>query len=43
MEVEIKDIPYEETKKYIKSVMRTYKWLKRLKELKKLIRKENKN
>ena len=43
MEVEVKDIPYRETKKYIKSVLRTYKWLKRDKELKKLIRKKKDN
>lgn len=38
MQVEINDIPYQETKNYIKSVMRTYKWLKRAQELKTLLR-----
>ncbi|MBN1621755.1 MAG: lytic transglycosylase domain-containing protein [Endomicrobiales bacterium] len=39
MEVEVKDIPYKETKSYIKSVMRTYKCLKWIQELKNIIRK----
>ena len=38
VEVEITDIPYEETSAYVMSVMRTYKWLKWARELKNLIR-----
>jgi soluble lytic murein transglycosylase len=38
VEIEIKDIPYKETSEYVESVMRTYKWLTWLKELKNLVR-----
>ena len=38
VEIEINDIPYEETKAYVRSVMGTYKWLKWAQELKNLIR-----
>ncbi|MCB4790494.1 MAG: lytic transglycosylase domain-containing protein [Elusimicrobia bacterium] len=38
VEMEVNDIPYKETSSYIKSVMRTYKWLKWVQELKNLIR-----
>jgi soluble lytic murein transglycosylase len=38
--LEISDIPYEETRSYVKNVQRTYKWLKATQELKNLIRKK---
>lgn len=38
LSVEISDIPYKETRKYVKKVMRNYKWLKWTQELRRLIR-----
>ena len=34
----VDDIPYRETKKYVKGVQSTYQWLKRIQKLKNLIR-----
>ncbi|MFH1368904.1 MAG: lytic transglycosylase domain-containing protein [Elusimicrobiota bacterium] len=40
LEVEISDIPYDETRRYVKTVMRNYKWLKWIQNLRNLIRKK---
>lgn len=36
--IEIEDIPYPETRNYVREVIKTYRWLKMLKEFKNLIR-----
>jgi soluble lytic murein transglycosylase len=40
LEVDINDIPYAETREYIKSVQTNYKWLKWIRNLRNLIRKK---
>jgi len=40
LEVDISDIPYAETREYIKSVQANYKWLKWIRNLRNLIRKK---
>lgn len=36
--MEIADIPYPETRNYVSSIMRTHRWLKKIQDLKNLIR-----
>ena len=41
LEVDVSDIPYAETREYIKSVQSNYKWLKWIRNLRSLIRKKS--